>query len=312
MNKAIDDQRGKLYHGSMSSAALYISLVIATLAVSWAAILIRLAGADPIATAFYRMALAAALLAPFALPGFIKSIRKLSSSDLLRLVASGIVLGLHFALWISSLSYTTISNSVVLVATQPFFVAIVESCIWKERISRPAMLGMFFALVGMIIISGADFQLGGNHLYGDMLALGGAFCAGIYLLLGRKIRQNLCNRHYIFPVYAIAAITILIIAFAKQTPLTEFSGKVWLIFLVLALVPTIIGHSLYNFLLKFVRAQLVAITILGEPIGATIFAALIFAEYPNQPTYIGGIMILVGIFLALWRAKSDARYYESA
>ncbi len=296
----------------MSRTFLYLSLAVATVAVSWAAIFIRMADADPISIAFYRMAFSTLLFAPFAAGGITESLRRLSRLDLAMLTGSGIALALHFAFWIASLFYTTVSNSVILVSTQPFFIAVIEGLIWKEKISSRAIRGMILAFAGMVIISQADFRLEGNHLLGDILALIGAFCAGAYLLLGRKLRQKLNNRHYVFPVHLIAALTLLIIVLFFGSPLTGFPQRTWILFFLLALIPTVIGHNLYNYLLKFIRAHLVAITILGEPIGATILAALIFAEYPPIPTYIGGGLIITGILLALAITKRDVVAAETA
>ena len=258
------------------------------------------------------MGFAVLIIAPFALKGLGAGLRRISTSDRILLIASGIFLGLHFACWISSLKYTSISNSVVIVATHPFFVAVVEKIFFKEKLTRSAVFGMTIAFVGMIIIAGSDFRLGIDHFWGDFLAFLGAVFAGSYLIFGRKIRRNLDNRHYVFPVYLIAAITILIILSIFGSPLAGFSGKVWMLFLLLALIPTVIGHTTYNYLLKFVRAHIVAITILGEPIWATILAVLIFSEYPTAATYLGGSLILLGIFVALIKSKSDTTPVETA
>lgn len=289
----------------MRPTHLYLSLAVATLAVSWAAVIIRMADADPISTAFYRLAFSVVILLPFSSWGLWKNLRRLSRNDLIRLTFSGIALGFHFATWITSLKYTSISNSVIIVATQPFFVALCEVWLFKEKISRSAIIGMALAFGGMIVISLSDFQLEGDALLGDGLALIGAICAGIYLLIGRSLRQKLDNKHYILPVYAVAAVTLLIIGLFNQSPLSGFSNNTWLCFLLLALIPNVIGHSLYNYLLKFMRAHLVGVTILGEPVGATILAAVIFSEYPEVSTYIGGLLILSGIFLALFKKTSN-------
>ena len=296
----------------MTGALLYLSLGVATLAVSWAAIIIRLADADPISTAFYRMFLSALIMAPFSIPGLAGQLRRLSRREIRLLILSGILLGVHFASWITSLKYTSISNSVIIVATQPFFVGVAEALIWKEKISRYTVIGIALAFIGMVIISRSDFGLGGDHVLGDFLALIGAVCAGIYLMLGRHLRQNLGNRHYVFPVYSLAAVTLLVFVAVFRSPMTGFSQSTWLYFLLLALIPTLVGHSLYNYLLKFVRAHLVAVTILGEPIGATVFAAVIFDEIPSVATYFGGGLILCGIFLALSRVKSEKNVAETA
>jgi drug/metabolite transporter (DMT)-like permease len=200
----------------------------------------------------------------------------------------------------------------VIVSTQPFFVAAMEAIFWKDKISRKTMVGMILALGGMVIISGSDFQMGGDYLWGDLLALIGAFCAACYLMVGRRLRQTLANRYYILPVYAVAAATLLVITVPTGAPLTGFSTSTWIYFALLALVPTMMGHSLYNYLLKFIRPHLVGITILGEPIGATVFAALLFKEYPPPTTYLGGAMILGGILLALSKITSEVKSGKTA
>ena len=287
-------------------------MAIATLAVSWAVIFIRLADADPISTALYRMSFAVLFLLPIAGRGIAKSLRGLSRLDGYLIITSGIVLGIHFAAWITSLKFTTIANSVIIVTTQPFFVAIAEAIVWKTKISKGAVWGMSIAFVGMILITGIGFGVDADNLYGEFLAFIGAICAGAYLMIGRKVRQNMGNFHYILPVYFIASVTLLVFALTLNSPLTGFAPKTWLFFALLGLVPTVVGHSLYNFLLKDINAHLIGLTILGEPLGAIILAAMIFAEYPSLEAVIGGALILIGIALALFVKKSDNRSLETA
>ncbi len=296
----------------MNRATKYILLAIATLAVGWAAIFIRMASADPISTAFYRMSFAVFFLLPFSLKGLKAGLSSLSKTNVWLLIASGVVLGLHFAAWITSLKYTSIANSVIIVSTQPFFVAVAEAFIWRSKISAGTIWGMVIAFGGMLLISGIGFGVDSQNLFGEFLAFIGAICAGAYLMFGRQLRQNLGNLHYIFPVYTIAGMTLLVIALIADSPLSGFSDQTWLMFVLLALVPTVVGHSLYNYLLKFIRAHLVGLTILGEPIGAIILGALIFGEYPTLVACIGGILILIGIGIALFVKKSDNKTLESA
>lgn len=286
-----------------SQRILYISLFVATFAVSWAAILIKLSGAGPLPTAFYRVALAVAILSVPGLPRLRKALPKLDGIDFLYIVLSGLALGLHFAVWISSLYYTTISNSTILVATQPVFILIMEALAGKEKIHLKAVIGISFAMIGMVIISGGDLDLGREYIIGDLLALAGAFLAGIYLFLGRKIRSKIDNLSYVLPVYSVAAITLLLICLYNGENLTSYPLRTWGFFLMLALIPTVIGHSLYNWLLEFVPAHKVATTILGEPIGATILAIFFFDQVPGWWTVFGGLLILSGIYVVLKRAK---------
>ncbi|RKX18712.1 MAG: EamA family transporter [Candidatus Zixiibacteriota bacterium] len=282
-----------------SQRNLIFTLIIATFAVSWASILIKLSGAEALPTAFYRMALASAILAIPAVPRLIKIFPKLTGQQLILLFLSGLALGLHFATWVTSLFYTTISNSVILVATQPVFLMIMETILLKEKIVGKAILGMLMALCGMIIITGGDISLGAEHLRGDLLALAGAFFAGIYLLIGRKLRVDLNNLEYIFIVYSIAALFLLIISLSYNENITDYPARTWIFFLLLALIPTVVGHSLYNWLLKYIPAYRVATVILGEPIGATILAIFFFYQIPGWWTMIGGVMILLGIYIVL-------------
>jgi drug/metabolite transporter (DMT)-like permease len=283
----------------VNQSFLYITLAVATFAVSWAAILIKLADASPLPIAFYRMALSSLLLAIPAIPKVRETYRALNARQIWLLIASGVVLGLHFAFWVTSLFYTTISNSTILVATQPIFILIMEAVFFKDKIPSRSIIGMGVAIVGMAIISGGDFKLGKDFIIGDLLALAGAFCAGTYLLIGRHLRAKIDTLGYIFPVYTIAAMTLLICSLFYGENLTSYPLKTWGLFLLLAIVPTIMGHSLYNWLLKYVPAHKVATTILGEPIGATLLAIIFFNQIPGWWTIGGGILILSGIFIVL-------------
>jgi len=287
-----------------SQRSLYATLIVAAFAVSWASILIRLSGAGPLPNAFYRMAIASCLLIIPAWPKFKRDVRILTAGQIILLICSGVALAFHFTTWVTSLFYTTISNSVILVATQPAFLLVMEWLILKEKISSRSVIGILVALAGMIIISGGDFNMGSEYLWGDILALAGAVFAAIYLLIGRRLRVKMDNLGYIFPVYSTAAVVLLIISLLYNENLTDYPTETWLIFLLLALVPTIVGHSLYNWLLKFVPAHKVATTILGEPIGASILAIIIFNEIPGWWTIIGGVLILSGIFIVLKKRKA--------
>jgi len=286
-----------------SQRSLYLSLFIATFAVSWAAILIKLAGAGPLPTAFYRMALASLILAIPAIPKLNDSFKNLSRAEIIQLVISGLMLAAHFAVWVTSLFYTTISNSAILVATQPIWVMFMERLIKKEKIPVRSITGMIIAVAGMIVITGGDINLSSEYIIGDLLALAGAVFAAIYLFIGRQLRARMDNLSYIFPVYAISAAGLLVICLFYRENLFDYSADTWFIFLLLALIPTVVGHSLYNWLLKYVSAHMVATTVLGEPIGATILAIFFFSQVPGWSTVVGGVMILAGIFIVLRRRK---------
>ncbi|MBN2226034.1 MAG: DMT family transporter [candidate division Zixibacteria bacterium] len=283
---------------------LYLTLFVATFAVSWAAIIIKFTDAGPIPNAFYRMALAAFILAIPSAAKTVRTWRGLNRRQRTLLLLSGFFLGLHFITWVSSLFYTTISNSIILVSTNPVFVMIMERLFFKQKAPVRSVIGMSTAIAGMIVIAGGDINLGREYIIGDILAVIGAVCVAIYLIIGRSLRSLVDNLSYTFPVYATAAGTILICGLFNGDNLTDYPSKTWLLFLLLALVPTLMGHSLYNWLLKFLPAHLVATTVLGEPIGATVLAIVFFQEIPGWATVIGGVMILSGIFVVMKRPKS--------
>jgi len=286
-----------------SQRILYLSLIVATFAVSWAAILIKLSGAGPLPTAFYRVAIASAILAIPAFPRLRKSFKRISAADRLIMLSSGVALGLHFAVWITSLYYTTVSNSTILVATQPVFVLAMEALSGQEKIEPRAVIGIALSLAGMAIISGGDINLGREYIIGDLLALAGAFLAGVYLFIGRKIRARIDNFSYILPVYSVSAVTLFVICMISGVDMINYPAKAWIFFILLALIPTVIGHSLYNWLLEYVPAHKVATTILGEPIGATILAIFFLDQIPGWWTVIGGCLILFGIYIVLRKQR---------
>jgi drug/metabolite transporter (DMT)-like permease len=265
-----------------------------------------MAGSGPIPAAFYRMALASIILAYPAMRKIRQTMSILTGQEKWLMLLSGSVLGLHFATWVTSLFYTTISNSVIIVSTQPIWVLIMEVIFLKSRLRKQPVIGMIIAIVGMIIISHGDLDLGTEYLIGDLLALAGAIFAAIYLIIGRKLRAKLDNIDYVFPVYTVAAICLLLIGLFRGENMHNFRIETWMFFILLALVPTVVGHSLYNWLLKYVDAHKVATTILGEPIGATILAIIFFDQIPSWWTAVGGVFILAGIFIVLKR-KTDPK-----
>lgn len=294
---------------------LPLAIFFAILAVSTASIFIRKAQeeAPSLVIAAGRLTLASLALAPVALTRHRAELRRLQRGDLLLALVSGICLALHFATWISSLEYTSIASSVVLVSTAPLWVALLSPLLLHERVRPLALVGMLLALVGGSVIgvsdscrwidgglacpSFAEF-IQGRAMLGNVLALAGAWTVTGYLIIGRKLRSGISLVPYIFVVYGIAAVALIVIMLAAgQTPL-GYSPLTYVWILLLALVPQLIGHSTYNWALKYLPAALVSVTVLGEPIGSTILGYLVFGETPGWIKVIGAMFILAGIYLA--------------
>lgn len=289
----------------MSKPAIkpYLGLAIGIVAVSFASIFIRLAEAPSLVIAAARLSIASLILAPAAFIRGKDELRSLTRGDLGLALLSGLLLGLHFAAWISSLEYTSVASSVVFVSTSPMFVGLASYFLLKERVTRRMFAGIAVSVLGGIIIGYGDFGLGARELFGDLLALAGAVAVSGYLLVGRRLRRHLSLLSYIFLVYGTAAIFLVVLCLATGHSFSGYPRPTYLMFLLLAVVPQIVGHSSYNWALKYLPATFVGVGTLGEPIGSTILAYFVLNEAPTLAKIGGGVLILAGIYVSS-RAES--------
>ncbi len=290
-------------------------LAIGIAAVSSSAILITFARQEhvpAVAIAALRLALASIVLVPISFRQSQVEWRRLAPVDLSLGILSGVLLGLHFAFWISSLDYTSVMSSVVLVSTNPFFVALASVLILKESLRRGTVIGILIAAIGGALVGLGDLGQGGaESLQGDALALLGAIAVSGYLLIGRRLRRSLSLLPYITLVYTTAAIVLLGLAFAMRISLLGYSALGYILIILLAVGPQLIGHSSYNWALKYVSATFVTVTVLAEPIGATLLAVPLLAQIPSPEKLTGGALILIGIYFAA-RQESQAQITETA
>ena len=272
------------------------AVVVGIVAVSAAAILIRLAEAPALAIAFWRCALGVAVLLPLAL--FRRE--KLPRGHPLRvLLASGAALGVHFALWIPSLDYTSVAASVVLVCTVPVFVALFGYLALGEKTSMLSLAGIFVAIAGSALIA-SDGSVGSAALFGNALAVGGAIAVAVHLVIGRSSRTGGVGvLPYSVVVYSAAAVVLLPLALLTDSALWGYSGETWFWLLAITLGPQILGHTVLNWALAYVEAAIVSGAILAEPVVATVLAWLFLSETPALPTVIGGVVVLTGLYLLL-------------
>jgi drug/metabolite transporter (DMT)-like permease len=293
---------------------LPFALVIAIFAVSTSSIFIRFAQeeAPSLVIAALRLTFATLLLAPFALTRYRGELKSLTRNEFILGVFSGLFLAVHFATWISSLEYTTVASSVVFVSTGPLWVALLSPFFLDERITRAAVVGLFIAILGGIIIGLSDAcnwnnglrcpQLGqvlqGPAMWGNFLALAGAWAVSGYIIIGRKVRTKISLIPYIFLVYGISAVALLIMMFAAGESPRGYPAPTYGWIFLLALFPQLIGHSTYNWALKYLPASFVALTTLAEPVGSAILAYFVLSETPTRGVLIGGMLILIGIYLA--------------
>ncbi len=294
----------------------YLAITGAILAVSTASIFIRFAmrdGTTSIVIASFRMLFAALIMLPIALLKSRSEIKKLAKMQWILIIISGILLAFHFAFWINSLEYTSIASSVVIVTTAPLWVALASPLLLKERVQRGVIIGLAVALVGGIIVGvnkacviensairceGLKDSLGGTELFGNLLALLGALFSAGYLMIGRKVRRDVSLVTYTSLVYGIAAILLISVSIGIGAPVFHLNPMSYLWCLGLALIPQLLGHSTFNWALKYLSATYVSISLLGEPIGTIILAYIFLKENPTILELLGGLFILLGIYLA--------------
>ncbi len=282
-----------------------MALITGILAVSSGSIFSRFAQADApsVVVAAFRLSLAALLLQPIAWLSYRREIRELQLREWGWLVASGIFLAIHFATWITSLEYTSVASSVALVSTSPIWVALIAWIAWRESLSPSLLIGLALALCGSLLISFAETQtaISTRPLLGNALALSGALAVSAYWLIGRRMRRRLSLIPYITLVYSSAALVLLVAAVLLGQPLSGFKSSTYGWFLLLALLPQLLGHSSFNWALSQLPASYVAVATLGEPIGAALLALFLLGEIPSPLKILAAVLILFGIKLALRR-----------
>jgi len=303
-------------------AASYLLLLVSILAVSTAAILIRLVNdqASALVIAVYRLGLSTVLSGLLYLTASANH-RALTKRNFLWMALSGAFLAAHFVAWISSLEFISVSSSVILVTTTPLWVALLSPVLLKEKVHKRFYAGMAAAILGGCIIAvGSSCTIsaaglacteqifGGDPqtLKGMFLALLGAWMASGYMLIGRKIRAETDNAQYTLVVYACAALILFFTAIFRGEELSGYTPRVYAIFLAMAIIPQMLGHSILNYALKFLPATMISMALLGEPIGSTILAILFLKEIPSMMEIIGGILILLGILIAIAPRKQTS------
>ena len=280
-------------------------IFVAILAVSTASIFIKLCDAPALVISAYRVVIASLVLSPFAIRR--QFWRGLGRSEISCLVLSGVFLSLHFAFWIASLKFTSVASSVVLVSTHPLFVGVGAWLFLGERLGWNLLLGIILSVMGSGLISYGDLVLSEKALAGDGLALLGAITASGYLLVGRRMRKGQDLLSYVFPVYSTAGATLILFCLIFREPFFGYSSSTYLFLFLLALSPQLIGHTTFNWALRYLPASFVAVTILGEPVGSTLLAYFILGEGLTPLKMIGGAIILSGILISAWHSKGETR-----
>ena len=280
-------------------------LALALLGISFAGPLVRLSAADPVAIAVWRLGFSLVIVAPFLVAtSQWRDWRHLHFREFLLAISGGVALALHFWAWNASIHLTTIAASVTLVNLQPAFVAMISAFALSEIPTRKQFIGIGVAIFGAMIIAAPDLRggvsPGGNApLLGNLLAISAAVTAAIYYTIGRRLRKSLGIWAYVSIVYASAFFVLSAVGILRGIALAPQPPREIAIFAALALGPMLLGHTGMNWALKYLPAYVVNLTVLGEPVGATLLGAVIPAirQIPSVTTLLGGAVVLGGVII---------------
>lgn len=288
----------------------YIPIVIGMISISFSAIFVKLAQAESGAIAFYRMLFTVLILLPAFIKNRLHELKLLYQRDWLFSTVAGIFLALHFIFWFESLRYTSVASSTVLVTMQPLFAFIGTYLFFKDSITMKTLLSGVIAILGSVLISWGDFRLSGNALFGDILALIACVLVTAYFLFGQEVRKRVSLITYTMVVYSISTICLFFYVFIKGESFGPYPLMTWVWFLLLAIIPNLLGHSLFNWSIKWVSTNVISIAVLFEPIGASILALFIFGEKLTASQIIGGLIVILGLMLFVFDLKTLVKFFR--
>ena len=274
----------------------YFALVIGIFAISTSAILIRWSSSEPLVIGSYRQTFATFLFLPFLLKDKFQEILNLSSREIFELVIIGILLGAHFGFWISSVKATSVAASVLLGTCHIVYVSIIGWVVFGEKLNSQGIIGTVIALAGIIILFWGDLVEDPGNFKGNFLAFISGILAGLYYLGGRKHRKNISLPTYAFVVYLSSAIIMWFVVIIQGLEYKSMPNSELQLFFLMALVPTLLGHTMQNWALAFLPAYVISITLLAEPIGSGLLAWYIFSEVPSLGVLVGGLIVLLGVY----------------
>ena len=280
----------------MNRSKIYLAIAFSIACMSTASIMIRMCAAPPLIVAMFRVFFTAILAVPFGGRNFVMGLKSISPRDFSYIAGAGFFLALHFSFWITSLDYTSISSSVLFTNLQVIFVLLFSIFLLKEKVDWKAIAGILVALLGSSFIAHGDSQNG--RLLGDMMALLSGLFVAVYIMAGRKVRSRVDAMTYTALVSTVAGLVLLLACLISGLDFFGYPTMDWIYFLLLALGPGIAGHGIIIWALKYIKAPVVAVSILGESVGASVLAYFIFYETLLWYQLIGGFLILTGIYAA--------------
>ncbi|WP_282936619.1 DMT family transporter [Paenibacillus sp. RC67] len=281
------------------SSLPFILLIISILSVSISSIMIKFSDTPTSVAGMYRLFISVIIMLALVPWKRLRSI-EMNKKDWSIVLLAGLFLGFHFLFWMESLVYTSVANSMVILALQPLFVMIGSYFLFKEQANLTTVLCLIVALSGSILIAWGDIGVSKEALIGDGLSLIGALFVSAYLLAGQKVSNKIDANVYSIIVFFIGGAVMLVYNLINNYSLIEYDSSDWTYFLLLAIIPTIFGQYIFNLLLKSIGATTISVGIIGEPVLAIILAYLLLGETISLFQFLGGILTLFGMGMYFW------------
>ena len=283
----------------------YLALLIGMFAISTSAILIRHSNSEPLVIGSYRQAFATLIFLPFIIKDRGEEIRSQSYVTLFEMILTGILLGAHFSFFITSVKETSVAASVLLATCHVVYVAILGRFFFGEILSREAIIGTSIALAGILILFGGDLLDNPGNFRGNLFAFISGILAGLYYLSGRKLRKIISLPTYAFVVYLFSFLTMFAVVLIQNLSYSNLPIAEIQLFLLMALIPTLLGHTMQNWALAYLPAYVVSISLLAEPIGSGLLAWLFFQEIPSIGVISGGFIVIIGLYFVIIAEESN-------
>lgn len=290
----------------MKQKQIGLLLAISIIAISFSAIFVKWSDAPPTVMSMYRMYFASVLLLPMVWKRR-SELQRLQSKAWTVLVCSGICLALHFALWFASLQYTTVASSTIILALQPIVALVGGFLFYKERVEARVILIILIAIFGVALVGWGDFGHENQIAFlGDVLSFLSVIAVVGYLLIGQNQVKRMSHWLYSFLVFFIAGVALMIYNLVMAVPMVGYEMREWGIFVLLAIFPTV-AHVIFNFLLSYINTTAISMSVLGEPVGASILAVILLGEHLDMLQIIGGVLVLIGVSWFLLGGKREVQ-----
>ncbi len=278
---------------------MYVFLLAGVLIISQSANIIRIGQASPVAISAWRLGIAAVLFALIS-GRQVGTIAKLSGRQLVLLVFSGVTLALHFFSWIYAVQQTTVANATVFFATNPIFVAVAAFVFYREAVGKKLMISILLGLGGVLIIGLDGLSLSTKHMAGNAWALVCAVLFSVYFMLGKRLRRWIATDVYVTSVYGVAAVVSFGCLVWLQEPVFLYNQRTWLCFVLMALLPTMVGHTAFNHALRYLKAGWISAVTLTEPLLAGMVAYWVWGEQVTYSLLVGYGLICLSVALLIF------------